>query len=179
METNLPTKKILGVIVVLNVVVLTAYFYLFSTIKSKNESTSVLENVLGSQISRESELKLVGTSLRETEKERALINSYFVQEGKGEVAGFVEFVESIAKSAGVSLSVSSILLKKQEDFSITEKMNLGLEVEGSWTDTIYFLELLELLPYKVSFDRSYIEKIEDSSLWGSTFNISVLKLYQI
>ena len=176
MKTNLPTKKILGTVIILNVVALTAYFYVFSFIKSKNESTSVSENVLSSQISRESELKLVGASLKRTEKERALIESYFVQEGKGEIADFVEVVESMSRLAGVSMSVSSILLKNQEEDNVVEELNLGLEVKGSWAKTVYFLEFLEALPYKLSFNRFYIEKIEDSSLWESTFNISVLKL---
>ncbi|MBU1557643.1 hypothetical protein KKC45_01650 [Patescibacteria group bacterium] len=175
MDSNLPTKKILGVIVILNVVALASYFYLFSDIKSKNEATSVLENILDGQIGRESELKLVGSNLKRTEKERAVIDSYFVQKGKSEVAGFVEVLESLAELAGVSLKVNSILLKKEDASDIVEEMKLELEISSYWEEANYFLGLLELLPYKITFNKAYIEKSKDSQ-WKSVFNIKVLKL---
>ena len=176
MKTNFPSKKIFVVVLILNVVAISSYAYLFFDIKSKNEATSVLENVLNGQVSREAELRLVGDSLKETEKERALLNSYFVQKGKGGVADFVEVVEGLAGLSGVSLDVNSILLKKKEELSVVEKMNLGLEAKGSWSEIIYFLGLLETLPYKISFNRVYVEKIKDSSLWSGVFNIGVSKL---
>ncbi len=176
MRTNFPSKKIFIIMLILNILAVFSYFYLFSNIKNRSEATSVLENVLGGQASREAELKLAGISLKKTVEERALIDSYFVQEGKVGIANFVEGVENIAELAGVSLSVNSILLKKEEDLSVVENMNLGLRVEGSWSEITYFLGFLESLPYKISFSRVYIEKDEESSLWNGVFDISVLKL---
>jgi len=176
MKTNFPTKKILIIFLILNTIVLSAYFYLFSVIKSKNEAVSILENVLGGQVSREGELKLIGSSLGKTEEERVLIDSFFVKEGKSGVADFVEVVEEIANLSHVSLVIKSILIKKQENLSVVENINLGLGVKGSWSESVYFLKLLELIPYKVSFESVYFEKNKENLMWNVNLNIKVLKL---
>lgn len=177
------TKKIFMTIIVLNILAILAYSSMFLGLKKKNETHSVLMNELSGQNSRETQLRLVDNNLGETEMERRKLNSYLVHDGDSGVAEFMDDIENVSNLANISMEVNSILLKNQgyeEEKGIVEDMKLNLKAEGDWYDIIYFLRLVELMPYKISFDRVYLEKkdilSEKSSQWTALFNINVLKL---
>jgi len=103
---------------------------------------------------------------------------------------FIEKIEYLAKYSNLSLDVKSILLSNQNldeknNASLIENMKLNLDVKGSYSDIVYFLKFLELLPYKLYIDRVSIEKKEIEVMeeglapldsWDGKFDLTILKL---
>lgn len=174
------TKKIFFIVFLINTIALIGYVFLFDKVRGKNEEVYILSEDLNNKMIEESELKLISDNLKETITEREKINSYFVQQGKGGVAKFVEDIENISDLAGVSLKVNSIILKQEEDEKedIIEGMKLSLITKGDWNELILFLEFLSSSPYNIFIDKVYFEKIidENSRQWEGLFNLTVFKL---
>jgi len=179
-------KKILIIIVVLCLLSLAVYFLLLKDIQKQNEISFDLIEKLNMQTRRDAELRFIGDNLSSTQTERYKINSYFISAEESGIVDFIEMVESLGNHSGISLEVNSILLKENSSKSnppdLIEDMKLGLKIGGDWSNIIYFLEMLDLAPYKISFDKVYIEKNDDKikkdkldENWIGIINLSVLK----
>ncbi len=187
-KPTLSSKKILIIIFVLNIMALSVYIFSFINIKNNNENHYTLKRELNSQIEEEKELKIVDSNLDGTEEERKKINSFFVGDDKSSVVKFMEDIEDLGDFVNVSLKTKSISLKEIEreknSTSVLTDMKLNLNTEGEWSDTVYFIELLRLMPYKISFSNIYLEKKNEDSdgkggFWSGSFNINVLKLTEL
>ncbi|OGD68086.1 hypothetical protein A3E89_00785 [Candidatus Campbellbacteria bacterium RIFCSPHIGHO2_12_FULL_35_10] len=174
--------KTLIALIILNLILFSVCAFFFFLIKSTNEKAFALEGEFSKISKQDMELKFIDENLDETEEQRQKINSYFVKRGNAGVAEFMENIERIAKSSGVALDVNGLFLNDQNANKETGKkvseIKLVLKTEGDWSNTVYFLKLLKMSPYSVSFDRVSFEKDtdKDSKSWSGTFGIKVLKL---
>ncbi len=199
MSFNISSKKILATVIILNIIVLFVWGFFFSIIKDKNKMTSDLTSELNKQVQQESELKLISNRLNETKEERKKVDSYFIQGNKEGVAKFIDVFDKLGKYSGVSVKVTSIVLKDSDSSSknkkskskksvgsgLIETMKLNLKTEGRWSNTVYFIELLSKIPYKITLEKVALEKEnvknakiskEKSLNWRGSLNISILKL---
>ncbi|MDD2935407.1 MAG: hypothetical protein PHX25_02945 [Candidatus Pacebacteria bacterium] len=175
--------KILLVVIIANVVVLASMIFFYSMIKKTNQDIFDLETELLSWRKIQTESSLINDNLDETAKERYKINTYLVKGDKVGVANFIENLENIGKVSGVVVDVSGLFLKDSGEKN-TEKiievgsMGLNLKITGEWEKVIHFLKLLEVAPYKITFEKVYFEKnsAKDSIDWDGSFNINVVKL---
>jgi len=172
MSFNISSKKILATVIILNIIVLFVWGFFFSIIKDKNKMTSDLTSELNKQVQQESELKLISNRLNETKEERKKVDSYFIQGNKEGVAKFIDVFDKLGKYSGVSVKVTSIVLKDSDSSSknkkskskksvgsgLIETMKLNLKTEGRWSNTVYFIELLSKIPYKITLEKVALEK---------------------
>ena len=183
-------KKIFLTILFLNVVALAAYTFLFLEIKKKNEFALSSLGDIKSQTTKEKKFEAVLDNLANTEGERNKLDTFFIQNNSFGVVQFIEKIEYLAKYSNLSLDVKSILFSNQNldeknNASLIENMKLNLDVNGSYSDIVYFLKFLELLPYKLYIDRVSIEKKEIEVMeeglapldsWDGKFDLTILKL---
>lgn len=183
----LKTKEIIIVLAILNLAVFGSYFYLFAKVKRMDETVSARLIQVESEAKRDGQLRSIKSLMNDTKKEREQIINFFV--GPAGSVDFIETVEFLGRVADVNLEVQSVGIDtlKNKISSSTEPFRLSLKTEGSWSNTIHLLNLLESMPFKVSFDNISLEKISEASdpvknkekssiYWIGSFGFSVLKI---
>jgi len=182
------TKKIIIALLVLNLVVFGACFYLFANIKKTDKIVSDRLIQIESGIKKEESLRSIKNLMNDTKEERERIADFFVQPNGA--VDFIEMIDSLGGIAGVKLEVESVGVEalKSETDADSESFRLSLKTKGSWDNTIHLLSLLESLPYQISFESARFQKISGesspdngkkiavSSYWNGNFSFSALKL---
>ncbi len=164
-----------AVIVFLLALVTTVFLHL---INNKKARVVELHQILNDEINLNASLDASKQVIKDTEIERGVINSYFVE--KKNIVGFLEFLENIGRDIGVSVHISTIETEKVVNEG--DKPNLGLiiNVKGDWTGVLRYIKLLEAIPYKVKVGEVKISLIggDDSGKtkpqWEGSLNIKAL-----
>ena len=140
------TSKILIASIFLVILVYCIYGLLFWTIKGENEKVSILSNEAKIDLQKDESLRATKVSLSNNKDSIENIDSHFL--APDGVVGFIEGLESLGREAGVSISVASVTVeadsKNKNDFK--ETLRLRVITTGSWSNTYYFISLLENLP---------------------------------
>lgn len=165
------------------------YSYLFMNIKSSDRDVSAELVQIKLESDRDERLRSVKSLMDETKDQREKITNLFVQPD-GSV-GFIETVESLGKISGAKLEIESVGIdpSKNKTGSSTESFGLSVKAEGLWINVLHLLNLLEKMPFKVSFDTVSLDKISEpetanpakgkgkiASHWRGDFGFSVLKI---
>lgn len=132
----------------------------------------------------EKNINAIARALQETERSREKLGEYYLK--KSGIVFFIERLESMGKNAGLKTIVQNV--------SVPEKsaiLSIGVDTEGSFEDTFYFLSLLEKLPYKLAIEsvtmrekagagtvESATGKTEGPSggmkaLWAGSFTVAI------
>ncbi len=83
---------------------------------------------------------------------------------------FIEFVESLGKQYRVVTSIASAEEKKVGGFN---QLSFRLTVDGSWSNIIRFIELLEVAPYRISFKNVGVSTI--GKTWRGSIDFVAIK----
>ncbi|MEK7505550.1 MAG: hypothetical protein AAB597_01485 [Patescibacteria group bacterium] len=109
-------------------------------------------------------------ALLQSESERDKLSSYILSEDT--VASFVDSLETLSKSTGTSMEVSSIGVESSKDLLYHENLSLRLSVLGSLDGVYRFLSLLETVPGG-KLTEVYLGASEDITGKGRLFRTSV------
>lgn len=174
-------------LIVLNLIVFGAFFYLFTNIKKMDKVVSEQFLQIESEVKKDKSLRSIKNLMNDTKKEREQIARFFV--GSNGTVDFIEEVESLGKIAGVKLVTESVGVDAIKDNAAigTESFRLSIKTEGPWSGIIHLLSLLENMSYKISFGNANLNKISDGSdsaknknktspYWKGDFTFSVLKM---
>ncbi|MBA3733486.1 hypothetical protein H0W91_03895 [Patescibacteria group bacterium] len=179
-------KKILIVLGVAAVAFTGVYFLVFKDIRSKNEHASSVLDDLSKQGIKQSYFLSMQRTLENINPEISLINDSIVSKD-GDVR-FIEDLESMARSNGLSIEIQSLSFEE----SATESNNflvfkIRAKTEGGWKGTYTFLTELESLHYKtkisnfsllntnIQADIGTSTTNKTTNTWKSTFELEVLK----
>jgi hypothetical protein len=89
--------------------------------------------------------------LEETKSDRELVYSYFIEDEE-ETILFLENIENTAQKLGLELSTDiSVIKLSLDEKRESDVLRLSMNVEGEFKNIFRFVELLELMPYKISF----------------------------
>lgn len=168
----LSTKTILIAAIILTLVLIGLNYFFFMEIKNINTRTSLSMNDV--EMYKKEQESLAGRNgIAEIASLVEKVNSYFV--GKDGVVGFIENIESEARSEGLVLLIRSVGTENfggasdEESVGATkEVMRLKLEARGSWQGNMEFISFLEHLPYKVSFESVGISRSLDGENAGGS-----------
>lgn len=162
-------------------------FYLFTKVKNTEKTASENLAQIEFDFKKNKSLTSVKNLMKDTKKEREQLSRFFV-EPNGAV-DFIESIESFVKITGVKTEIETVSVEflKNKKTSNFEKFRISLKTEGSWNDTIHFLNLLETLPYQTSFDNIKLDQVSNESsygdkenkerfYWRGAFGFSVLKM---
>lgn len=113
--------------------------------------------------------------VRDTEPQRAELNSYFVTET--EFVSFLENIEGLGQTAGAPIQVQSVSIGKAIDKDeLLVPLELDLRSVGTLQGVFHVLALLEAYP-KVLYVRSARITQHPTDLnWQGSFNIEVIQI---
>jgi hypothetical protein len=144
---------------------------LFITYKRDIESADLYVSLYKSAENQENTLSLERT-IKNTEVERSLIDSYFVPEA--EISSFIERVESLGKAADVSLKMNSV------QKTTNKKFELSFVAGGTFANVYRTLLLVEAMPFSVKIKNLQMSKNTELSTpdtekerWFGSFVISL------
>lgn len=175
----------------LNVIVFALYGVGYFAIKKNTATLATLAQTAATDTQKDETLHTIKSSLSENQGFIGEINSFFIPSDG--VVGFINTLESLGKSTGVTLSVSSVDVGTVAPGDFKEPLHLRLETEGSWAHNYYFLSTLENLPYVLTINSATytLSSAADSILfkgsatsripapdetWKGVYDVTVLKL---
>lgn len=179
------TKKILIVSVAALIIVLVLDFIFTNLLLTKivGINDKVKQLVLSSQ-ERERNLNLKET-IMSSEAERAQLEKYFVPAGDAKTADFINYIESLAKAAGLSYSIKSVGYEPLSDNGLADRLvfiRFKLGISGEWGRVFDFLQTIENLPVTSTLNSSSFglsgEKAKNSSaaIWSADLDFSVVQI---
>lgn len=145
------TKKLnLTLILTLLTAILTAGLYVYfynSLAKNKLEANTFYAESKAFKI-KLNNLQNVEQNLKKTIVDGDRISSLFVRQDS--IVDFIQNVEDLMKSAGVSGSVDSVAEESSSELDTLgkQKLNMVISANGKWEGVVNLLGLLERLPYK-------------------------------
>ncbi len=155
-----------------NLVLIGMFIFVLSAIKNKSESSSVLSSELRGYISKEGKINTLKNTIEDTSVDRVKLYKYFVD--INDIPTFTKKVESLSKISGVDSLVINNLSQKGNI------LLLDFKTEGSFKNTVYLIQLIKNLPFKIGIKKSYISKIKniDSKVvldkWEGIFSIEII-----
>jgi Tfp pilus assembly protein PilO len=172
------SKGLLIVFVALIVVLMVANYGFFHVIQTSGTEISNLQREVTSLKTQVEEF-----SKYSPEDLKALAQSITAKIiPRGDVVDFIEEIESSARSQGIEISVESVdVVPRSEDANDNKQiMNLNLVTKGSWQETMYFINYIEHLPYKIAIKNMNLAKnTADEGAgngdWRGSFRITALK----
>lgn len=185
-------RKNIVILFILNLIVFGLYYYLLMDTKRIDVDTSSKLNQINLDALKREQLQSVKNLLDETKTQRNKISNLFIQ-ADGSVE-FIEMIESLSKTASTKLIIESVGIDTQKTKigSSTESIRLALKTEGLWINVVHFLNILENLPFKISFDTVVLDrnsevlsstssktKEKSPSYWKGSFSFSVLKIKNV
>jgi len=184
MFTEQSLKKILVSLSFLIVVIFGSYYFIYTDIKSRNENTSTLSQEISLQSSKKDYLKSTQKMIESIQTDIDGINNSIV--GKEDDIAFIESLEAIARSNGLTIDIDSLLFEEDPKLSPAGLTNfiVKAKITGSWSGTYLFLSQLESLPIRAKITRydfvtsvgpETVETKTTSKVWRSAFEITVLK----
>ncbi len=172
LKNNKKITIILTAVILLNFILIGVYVYVVRAIKDKSESTSILSSKLSGYISKEGKINILKKTIEDTSVDRAKLYKYFVD--INDIPVFTKRVESLSKISGVdSLVINSLSQKNNILF-------LDFKTEGSFENTVYLIQLVKNLPFKIDIKKSYISKIKNINnkavvdKWEGIFSIEII-----
>ena len=160
-------KKFLILAVCLLAIAILIWVSLFMLIRSTAKSLAQEQEALRTESEKEIYVTEVSRDLRETEDLRMGIESFFVK--AGEEAFFLEKVETLAAHANLQIKIFNF--EKRE-----KVLYLNFQTQGSFSDSYYFLSLIESLPYNLSIVKVLLREAETNGqkTWEGRYEITLL-----
>lgn len=130
------------------------------------------------QILREQDnIRQIQSDLIATRATREALSSYITTDRTA--ARFIEEIETHARDAGLSVSISSLNIVEGPPATL----QVSIRGEGSWQEAMYFLSILEKLPRNISIENVVMAKIGSNDegreeRWRASYDI-VLKSFRI
>ncbi len=133
------------IVIVLVVVAIAAYGILFSLIYSVNEEAQTISKQTLEQQQKVDEQRSLQKLADDIRPNSQQLENFIISKD-GDIS-FIEALETLGKGQGLKLSVASVVEEQQDKFN---NLKFQLVLEGSWSPLVHFLELLELMPYKIT-----------------------------
>lgn len=128
------------------------FAWTFQAIKGKNEQASfVLSDIQDKMVSKEGMSAVVkkASDLAAIQKN---VRSHFID--TNDIAGFVDYLESIGADAGVTLDVQSVDIAPSDK----TKVSVHISVKGRYEGIMKTINLLENSPYYVHVTQALVSK---------------------
>ncbi|MCX6753631.1 MAG: hypothetical protein NTV03_01070 [Candidatus Nomurabacteria bacterium] len=134
-------------------VVLTGFsIYFLNAIRNKNRHISAVEITLKKKIEDKQNVSTLQKKMNELLGTNTKIDGYIVDTSRIDL--FVEYLEGLGINNNVNLSVKTVDVLKNEK----NKIFLGLSINGTFTNVMKTIVLLENSPYNMTTTSSYVNK---------------------
>ena len=108
-----------------------------------------------SRSGREARVRAIKAAAEKYDKETESLRKFFIQ--KGDEVRFIEQIESAAKDSGIKFEIVSLNVRDGDNKSIKEDVLVRMAIEGSWQQTISFIESIQKMEFGVSVEEVGID----------------------
>jgi Tfp pilus assembly protein PilO len=180
-------KKIIILLILIEILICVMYYFGFVNLKKKNENISVLRNNLSSQIEKQQYMFSTQKMMKNTDSDITRVNNSLIQ--KDEDIKFIENIEGIARGNGLIIKIDNLAFEDDPSFSSNGLTILRIKasMSGNWAGMYSFLSQIETLPSKIRIDKFALtnnagqistdaeKPTAPGNDWQGVFEISVLK----
>lgn len=168
-KNNLNKTQILFVVAIFaNLFLAGSCFFLWQKIGTTADQINVREQEVATQEVQKNNLYQLETLVKnEIDPAREQIAEYFVD--KSNFIDFVEHVEGLADKA-------QIIIIEKRGIELKKALQLGIDFEGSFNDSMYFVALIESLPINLKIDNMRIEQTSKNDLWRGWVTVALPSL---
>jgi Tfp pilus assembly protein PilO len=183
------TNLILVISILTFLIVIVFFVYFLRIIKNKNNHISAVMTTLENKITEKRNLNVLEKKRMEMDGIHKRIGGFLVNTAS--IDTFVEYLEGVGFDNNVELTVKGIDVPKNEK----NKININLDMRGSFQDVMKVVALLENAPFNIIISSTFLNKEESTyinpsieisknkelplpakSLWQANVSFSVLTL---
>ncbi|MFH0804312.1 MAG: hypothetical protein V1896_01800 [Candidatus Zambryskibacteria bacterium] len=165
MNSWIPKKKIVKLAIAIATVSVLLYFAGLLVVSNE---IGKIENFYASSESElsKNEKSLAIKSIAETNKELIqTLKDFFIQ--KGDEVKFIEEIEGVARASSVKFEINSIDVKASQGDSFKEDVSVKMKTEGSWKNTLSFIDKLRKMPFGVLIEKINLDADAPGNWSGS------------
>ena len=165
-------KKILVLSVIFFIFSVFVFLFLYRNINNNKEMSHLAQEKWQVEATNRENTKLLVSSIKAIEPERALLKTHFVQ--SSDVVPFLDTIEKLAKKVGAEAEITSVNLVKDNT-----SLMVRMKASGNFGTIYKLILLLENSPYDLEFVLVDIETSDTSSSkknpqWIANFQIKLL-----
>ena len=162
-KTNI-LQIIFGAVVIVNIALAGVFAFALNKIETLSAEVAIRQKEVASLSAEGSGAHQLATVLKEIEPGREKIEQYFI--GRDNYIDFLDYLEGLSGLAGVTASVKGNTTEGSLRFTAT--------YEGAFDNVMYYVALIESLPYNMSVDSVYVAKIStEDDLWRGGVSFSL------
>lgn len=160
---------VLGIFVVVGI---SGYSYFFYSIMATNDESALIRGDILLKEKKENREMVERNLLRGTEKERQILDNYFVNSNS--IISFIERLEGLGRASGVRLTLSSVDIDNERK----NALKINLRASGMFSGIYYLVSLIEAMPYEIDVTRFSISKSgssasKDNNLWEGDVSLEL------
>lgn len=175
------TKQIFSVLIIINLILLAGLVGVYYFLENRTAEAAQLGGRVDSVQNRQQRESTLNKLVDDTAEARETLDEFFVQ--PNEAARFITTIEGLAKETGVQLEIGNVSIQSSQSGGATEddtsgdatektdnmfeNLELTLQANGSWQQTIHFVRMLELLPKQTKINSVSIEQSRETTDQGS------------
>lgn len=137
----------------------------------RSQNIKITEKIISVE-SRVNDIKNLEILFNSVKEGREEISQNIIA-GKDELVKFIENIEFLAVNVGTKMEIKSVgIPENQADLSPI----FNIELRGNFSDIFHFIEMLENLPYFISFKNVAIQRnlSQKEYKWEAKMNFTVL-----
>lgn len=164
MNNWIPKNKTVRLAVLTIFSSLILYFASFFIVTDKIKKVEDFYRNTNSELFEKEKLAMIKSTAEKYSEQIQILRNFFVQ--KGDEVEFIKKIEETARSTSVEFEIVSIDTKLNQENSFKEDINVKLKTEGSWANSIYFIDQLDKMPFGVSVERISLNTDASGTWYG-------------
>lgn len=184
MEQSGLFKKIIAILSLATLILFGTIYYVYSDIKSKNETILTVEQDLSSKNEKHEYLMSLQNLVESIDPQVKKIESSIIPKS-GDVA-FIEELESLGRSEGLLVEIDSLNLAGDPKISSStlSMLKVKFRATGAWAEVYKFVSIIESLKYRIKINKFTLSSKEELTAtknpngnkeWQGIFEVSVLE----
>jgi len=157
-----------GLVIVLNVILITLIYSLLQGIGSKKRSVFEIKKDTAFYVARIKNINEINKSLVVNKEAKGKIESVFLDENS--LINFIKELEYFAQKTGMELDMKGVRILKETNSGAV----FNFIVEGSFSGIYRYLTLLENSRYQLRFEGINIQKSLNDENWVAALELKVL-----
>jgi Tfp pilus assembly protein PilO len=172
MKNWIPQKNTFSFVIGITVICATIYFAVFAIVFLEIRKIEVAYNDSESESRRNEKAEALRLIAAANKDQIQILRNFFVQ--KEDDVGFIKQIEDTGRRSGVLFDIKSIEVPPNQKDVFKEDVSIKMNIEGSWTDTMRFIESLEKMPFGVSIQNVNVD-LTSKGKWGGSIDFIIFR----
>ncbi len=149
---NNKTTIIFLISLVIALFTISVFVFLMKVVENKNIHIQSVSSALEEKETEKSQIDKIKKNADMIKESQDKINLYFVDSTN--ITTFINYLESVGSLGGTTLTVQNVDIPDQQGNQISAR----ILIDGSFSNVMKTLQMMENVPYKVHFNSVYLNK---------------------